>query len=98
MIIYPDNTMPPPPPAPPPPPPPAPGPGAGAGAAPAAALKTVPLLGDALHEMKKKLTGFEETPAAAEGISITSISSLDCIALHMIDMFSSDSCPCCCSF
>ena len=69
VIIYPDNTMPPPPPAPPPPPPPAPGPGAGA--APAAAFKTVPLLGDALHEMKKKLTGFEETPAAAEGIFIS---------------------------
>ena len=82
--------MPPPPPAPPPPPPPAPGPGAGAGAAPAAAFKTVPLLGDALHEMKKKLTGFEETPAAAEGISITSTSLLytDC---KTCDTFSSDS-------
>ena len=30
-------------------------------------VKIVPLLGDALHEMKKKLTGFEETPAASEG-------------------------------
>ena len=51
-----------PPPAP-PPPPPAPPPG-GPRDGP---VKIVPLLGDALHEMKKKLTGFEETPAASEG-------------------------------
>ena len=52
-----------PPPAP-PPPPPAPPPGLGPRDGP---VKIVPLLGDALHEMKKKLTGFEETPAASEG-------------------------------
>ena len=57
-----------PPPAPPPPPPPGPGPGVvTAGPGPPAGFKQVPLLGDALHEMKKKLTGFEETPAASEG-------------------------------
>ena len=53
-----------PPPAP-PPPPPAPAPGQSPGAPPG--FKIVPGLGDALHEMKKKLTGAEETPAAAEG-------------------------------
>ena len=52
-----------PPPAP-PPPPPAPPPGLGPRDGP---VKIVPLLGDALHEMKMKLTGFEETPAASEG-------------------------------
>ena len=52
-----------PPPAP-PPPPPAPPPGLGPRDGP---VKIVPLLGDALHEMKKKLTGLEETPAASEG-------------------------------
>ena len=59
-------TMPPPPPAP-PPPPPAPGaPGQSPGPPPG--FKLVPGLGDALHEMKRKLTGLEETPAASEGI------------------------------
>ena len=56
-----------PPPAPPPPPPPGPGPGGPPLAGSPATFKKVPLLGDALHEMKKKLTGFEETPAASEG-------------------------------
>ena len=56
-----------PPPAPPPPPPPGPGPGAAPLAGSPATFKKVPLLGDALHEMKRKLTGFEETPAASEG-------------------------------
>ena len=57
----------PPPAPPPPPPPPAPPPGP-SGAGPPAGFKIVPGLGDALHEMKRKLTGHEETPAAAEGL------------------------------
>ena len=57
-----------PPPAPPPPPPaPAPPPGPGSVAGTPSGFKIVPGLGEALHQMKRKLTGQEETPAAAEG-------------------------------
>jgi len=61
--------MPPPPPAPPmprsgggPPPPPPPG-----GLSITSGFKIVPGLGDALHEMKRRISGVEETPACAEG-------------------------------
>ena len=61
--------MPPPPPPPPmpgngggPPPPPPPG-----GLANTSGFKIVPGLGDALHEMKRRISGVEETPACAEG-------------------------------
>ena len=47
-------------PAPPPPPPPS-------GFNSTAGFKIVPGLGDALHEMKRRISGVEETPACAEG-------------------------------
>jgi len=60
----------------PPPPPPPPLPGAGGGPPPppppggpslTQGFKIVPGLGDALHEMKRRISGVEETPACAEG-------------------------------
>jgi len=63
-----------PPPAPPPPPPPPPGNGCGpppppppGGPSLTGGFKIVPGLGDALHEMKRRISGLEETPACAEG-------------------------------
>eukprot|EP00092_Neocalanus_flemingeri_P012070 GFUD01013013.1.p1 GENE.GFUD01013013.1~~GFUD01013013.1.p1 ORF type:complete len:1302 (+),score=446.81 GFUD01013013.1:135-4040(+) len=59
---------------PPPPPPPPPGNGCGPPPPPppgapclTGSFKIVPGLGDALHEMKRKISGLEETPACAEG-------------------------------
>jgi len=49
-------------PAPPPPPPPS-------GINSTAGFKIVPGLGDALHEMKRRISGVEETPACAEGVA-----------------------------
>jgi len=49
-------------PAPPPPPPPS-------GFNSTAGFKIVPGLGDALHEMKRRISGVEETPACAEGVA-----------------------------
>ena len=60
----------------PPPPPPPPLPGSGGGPPPppppggpslTQGFKIVPGLGDALHEMKRRISGVEETPACAEG-------------------------------
>jgi len=62
----------------PPPPPPPPLPGVGGGPPPppppggpslTQGFKIVPGLGDALHEMKRRISGVEETPACAEGIA-----------------------------
>jgi len=59
---------------PPPPPPPPPGNGYGpppppppGGSSLTGGFKIVPGLGNALHEMKRKISGVEETPACAEG-------------------------------
>jgi len=62
----------------PPPPPPPPPPGSGGGPPPPPppggpslmhGFKLVPGLGDALHEMKRRISGVEETPACAEGVA-----------------------------